>query len=499
MKDPRNEEPNKLMGIAAIFQNIPKAVWYAALVLFLLFLGLVCWFLRSHFETVIMVLFYTGASIAGLGVIRHASGQLRGIFGDAHDMTMMVIEKRKGLKMLDGMDVKLSREQERLAIDRYMPRAMELAMEAGKNITYTAKEIRIEDWKSNIHMFPQNNGKVEQIAGPDYLPDAFKFSDMLDSGFRPSKEGILLAKKEDVLLCPTGEGLCHTTFTGNTDAGKTNDSRLILIQLLYLREVVFICDKNYQSQRVDSKNPGVMYDYRPIERLLAHEPITESKDTLNFLLFALQELDRRRALRRYEPVSFPNWYLFIDELPAFCAEESDIMKQVGRIVREARQYGLFFIGAAQDVLLNTLGGDNGAVRKNFLTNFYGGGDATTAKMMLNIGPGESIDENGLGRMGVKYIRAKGAGIERVKARVPLSDDRSTHLLLGDIQPFVQVDVPVIEAPSDSRLEAVYTACQELIEQGVRPSARKVEDITGIDRDTANKLMNVLVKQNRLVR
>ncbi len=37
-----------------------------------------------------------------------------------------------------------------------------------------------------------------------------------------------------------------------------------------------------------------------------------------------------------------------------------------------------------------------------------------------------------GKQGVTYLRAKGAGLERVKCRTPLADDYATKLLLGEM-------------------------------------------------------------------
>lgn len=494
MKDQNSE---KGFAIAAILASIHPIAWYfTVLLLFLLiatsailnwhqipaFISSFLFWLRNVLIAVCIL------AIIKVGIWFHNT---------YHDIVTKVYERRAAREKAKKQFLQNEVLVQKIEMQKQMPLVLRYAMEQGHNVEYA--DLKVSNYLSNIHML-QSGAKVEQIASPDYIPEPFKFSEVLQSGWKPTKDGILLAKKDDFLLCPTSEGLCHTTFTGNTDSGKTSDERLILIQLLYLREVVFICDKNYQSQRIDKKS-GVVYDYRPIERLLAHSPITESRDTLNFLLFALQELDRRRALRRFEPVDFPDWYIFIDELPAFCAEESEIMKHVGRIVREARQYGIFFVGAAQDVLLNTLGGDNGAVRKNFLTNFYGGGDATTAKLMLNIAPGESIDETGLGKMGIKYIRAKGAGIERVKARVPLSDDLATQILLSNLTPMSQIEIPeVVESNQpDKDLDIVYEACMRLKEEGVKVTTDRVTELVPFSRGKVGNLMKALKEQGIEVR
>jgi hypothetical protein len=74
---------------------------------------------------------------------------------------------------------------------------------------------------------------------------------------------------------------------------------------------------------------------------------------------------------------------------------------------------------------------------------------TTARLVLNLGRGETIDETGLGQKGIIYLRAKGAQIERVKCRTGLSDNEATMLLLGDRAPARQMaDIPVYDDDED---------------------------------------------------
>jgi hypothetical protein len=297
-------------------------------------------------------------------------------------------------------------------------------------------------------------------------------------------------------LGPGTESLCHTTFTGNTESGKTNNERLLLIQLAFLNQCIYLADRSYQPFREDRKR-GVVYSYKPIEAQLAHEPIVDTPTAVTLLKHLYGIVDERRTERRKVQtanaiVPFQDVYLFIDELAAFAGESKEVMQYVGRPVREARQYGVFFVGAVQDLLNQTLSNDNGAIRENFLTNFYGGGDLTTARMVLNLAKGETIDETGLGVKGVTYLRAKGAGIEKIKARTPLSDDQATQLLLLDKPPVEREEVPIVEAEElqETRLSGELEIAFQLFTHGTK-TARDVGQVMGIGKDKANNLLNEL--------
>ena len=71
---------------------------------------------------------------------------------------------------------------------------------------------------------------VQIPAQSTALPDPYKFSDVLQY-WQPSEDGILLARTaQQLITAPPGETLCHTTFAGRTDAGKTNNERMLMIQ-----------------------------------------------------------------------------------------------------------------------------------------------------------------------------------------------------------------------------------------------------------------------------
>lgn len=449
-KKPQNEQGTGTHPTA----YIPLAVWQfgiglVSLFLLLCFLAVVFYHHASmqDFMSSGLTVFFTVLKV--LGVLLVLALAYIG-YRFYHDFRMNTHERKiagtRSLMETEKLEkIRLQNEQLRIKNEayRYVPEIIKYAIQQGHNIEYSATgELRVQNYLSNIHAI--GNGTVERALladSTDFIPEPYKFSDVLQN-WQPSRDGILLAKGRELITVPIGEPLCHTTFTSNTDGGKTNNERMLLIQLAYLQQCIFLCDRNYQPFREDRKLSAeagypVYYDYRPVEKMLACEPIVTTQRAVTLLKFLYSVVEQRRLERRKVQnanaiVPFKDKYLVFDELPAFASEDKEIMILLGRLLREARQYGVFVIAAAQDLLNQTLGNDNGAVRDNLLTNFYGGGDMTTARLVLNLAKGQTIDETGLGRKGVTYLRAKGAGIERVKARTPLSDDVATHMLLDEL-------------------------------------------------------------------
>jgi hypothetical protein len=520
-KTPVDSQPSTGTVIAAVFLAIPSILWYTFTIVFFGFLLLALWFNHQNLEAFTHeVLLWVQRILMLSGLLLAATIVYRG-YKVYHSIKMDLYE-RLNAKSVSERQMLLVEKQRlqnkqlaiRNSIEQQLPVLMKYAMEAGHNISWDGRGLKVENYLSNVHNIASPVSAQIGAPGPDtYVPEPYTFSDIL-ANWEPTKDGILLAKKRDMLTVPIGEDLCHTAFTGSTDAGKTNDERMLLIQLLYLQQICFLCDRNYAPMRADKKT-GATYDYRPIEAQLRYPAIHESKEAVALLDHLIGELDTRRLQRRKAGnagyvIHFEDMYLFMDELPAFCQERPEIMQYVGRLVREARQYGIFFVGAAQDLLNATLKNDNGAIRDNLLTNFYGGGDMHTARLVLNLQRGETIDETGLGVKGVKYLRAKGAGIEHEKVRTPYADNDATLLLLSEMPPRIQLDrlmgptgkvvdsgsEPVTDLPKSDTdltgdLKRVYEAFCTLDDEGKRTSARGVEQITGIDKDKAKNLLNQL--------
>lgn len=298
-----------------------------------------------------------------------------------------------------------------------------------------------------------NLGQAELPAPMLELPAPYTLSSVLGN-WQPSKSGILLASsaEQKLLTVPIGESLCHTSFTGRTGGGKTTKQRGLLLQLLFLQQIVYLCDRSFQRYRRDRHN-GATYDYRPIENLLAEPPITQTPRVVELLKYLYSELEERRNTNRYMIKRHKDIYVVLDELPAFASEDKSIMGYVGKLLRESRQYGIFLCGASQDLLNTTLKNDNGAVRENLLTNFYDGGDPATARMVLDLQKNDKLDEAGLGTQGVSYLCAKGIALPHTRVRTPLADNEATFTLLGDMAHMDEPNSSTVEA--DTIVSTLY--------------------------------------------
>jgi hypothetical protein len=518
---PQAAPTGKGAAFASIIGAIPSKVWTACIVLLGSLIALALYFhhsseeLHAFTDGMLSWLLY----LIGVGTFAFTVSFLFKVYKTGHTVITTSQERllattklQKAQLLVQAQKLKNQQLEVKIAFERELPLVLKYALEAGHNVEYTTDGLRVQNHLSNLHTLGTQQLIAEQITvedDTDYVPEPYSFSSVLQY-WRPSKDAIMLAKKEELITVSTGEGLCHTIFTGNTDSGKTNDERMLLIQLLAVGETVFLCDRNYAPLRKDKKS-GEIYDYRPIEAQLAYPAIDTASEAVQLTSWLIAELNDRRMKRREagnrgEILEFADLYLFIDELPAFCSEEPTIIEHVGRLLRESRQYGIFFVGAAQDILNATLNADSGSYRDNLLTDYYGGGDLTTARKTMNLQKGESLNEVGLGKKGLKYLRAKGADLEHTRVRTPLADNDATLTLLSDLPPRTRLMTSITRHPSlpvmlttglglTEEQEAVYSICLDSEVKGGNVSDRKVASELGIGKTKANQLLDTLEEKN----
>lgn len=518
MKQEQEQQSTKMYTT----NNIPESVYTAVIILVLLFIILTIWMNHSNLDAAMGTLmwwlkafFYTGIAL-GIAFIGY-----RG-YEHYHSGRMLHNERKAATLKLERMEIQVETERQKLEVTKQLPALLRYAMEQGHNVEISPKlDVKVTNYLSNIHTLGGAGDRALLAEAADYIPEAFKFSEILQN-WQPSSSGILLAKGREMITVPPGEPLCHTTFTSNTDGGKTNNERMLLIQLAFLQQCIYLCDRNYQPFREDRKLK-TWYDYTLIEQQLAMPPVVDTKTAVKLLMYLYGIVEDRRTERRKVQnanciVPFKDIYSVWDELPAFASEDKRVMEILGRLLRESRQYGVFVIAAAQDLLNQTLDNKNGGIRENLLTNFYGGGDMTTARLVLNLARGDTIDETGLGQAGITYLRAKGARIERVKCRTPLSDNEATLMLLGDMparnattfpsMPIVESEYPVAPIATtvaqvtkplltpDQR--AVVDAIAQLNDQGQQASSRNVAELADMGKDKAIRIMNELSEMGVLL-
>lgn len=283
-----------------------------------------------------------------------------------------------------------------------------------------------------------------QEQGNLALPGRCDFADHL--GFwRPTPDEILIG------LGPGGQrltvplkSLCHVALAGATGGGKSVIMRLLLSQILYVNARVALADPHFAPVDPESGE-----DWRPIVSRLAVPPCV-SYDSIRAMLrwMAEQELPKRLEKRRQGIHPGDPFFLAIDELPAIVARVPEAPDYMGAILREGRKVGLFLVSAAQDWLVKTVGG-SGGVRDCFRTAFYVGGDATSARVLLDVKG--SVDDGSLGK-GIVMLRST-ATPKASLSRVPYASNDALVTLLGSPRPRMenlQPKPPLQNAPSSPR-------------------------------------------------
>lgn len=307
-------------------------------------------------------------------------------------------------------------------------------------------------------------GAVAQLAAPVVMEELPAGPiDLADLSFKPTSEKILLAIGPGGKLITTPvKYLCHVALAGATGGGKSNAMRLLIPQLQAVGARVALADPHYTSYDVESGD-----DWRAIEARLTLRPAVKASDIEDLLKWlALDELPRRLEMRREQkPVGQP-FFLAIDELPAIVADVPGAQDYMGRLLREGRKVQLLLLTAAQDWLVKTVGG-TGAVRDNFRTAVYVGGDPTTARVLLDIQG--KVDDGQLGA-GLAMLRSRATPTAQT-VRLPLASNASIEQLLS--LPATTGAATNYYPAADSGSEAVVTT--EATEYSPLPADSKATD------------------------
>lgn len=281
-----------------------------------------------------------------------------------------------------------------------------------------------DDLQSLAEMIRQSDGA---------LPGPCAFSVTLRT-FMPTRDKIFLGYLPGgtAVFVPL-DSLCHVALAGLTGNGKTTLIRLLVSQLLYIEAKVMILNPHYTSYDIKKQE-----DWTPIERHLYRPPVTEFAEIGSVMKWAATKLlrDRLEKYRQSAPWG-DSIFIVIDELPAIVKHVPEFPAYISEILREGRKVDIFLIVAAQDFLVKTVGPDEGgAVRKNYKTKMYVGGDITTAKTLLDMPPSQiKEDELGEGIIMMRNQIVKKASL----ARVPYVDNPALERLLGasTYQPTIQ--------------------------------------------------------------
>ncbi len=289
--------------------------------------------------------------------------------------------------------------------------------------------------------------------------------------WRPSVESITLA------IGPGGvpyrvhaRELCHVALAGATGGGKSNIMRLLLAQLTAAGAKVCLADPHFTPYDPESGD-----DWRPIAQRLHMAPAVKAGDIRHMLAWMATDELPQRLERRYkgQHVGAP-LFLAIDELPSIVKDVPEAPEHLGRLLREARKVNIFIIGAAQDFLVKTIGGA-GAVRDCYRTAFYVGGDAQTARVLLDVRG--SVDDGQLGQ-GLAMLRSK-ATPQAALVRVPYASNEAISRLLDGSEtaygPTIDMPSPM---PERSQPVAEPVAAYPALESAatVAPEAARVASL-----------------------
>jgi hypothetical protein len=250
--------------------------------------------------------------------------------------------------------------------------------------------------------------------------------------FQPSLDRLFLGVLPDgtPLYC-AAKDLCHVALAGATGGGKSSILRLLLAQLCAAGASVLLLNPHYTRFDREAEPPE---DWTPFEPFLLHDPMECRRyEVIEFYLKQIATELLPNRLDKYahsEPLGKP-YFLAIEELPAIVARIKHAPDYLAQIVREGRKVGIFLITVAQDFLVSTIApGGGGAVRDCYRTAYYVGGDATTARILLDK-PARLLPEAELGQ-GTVLLRCQKVPLVK-EARVvlvPYVDNRALYRLLG---------------------------------------------------------------------
>ncbi len=289
--------------------------------------------------------------------------------------------------------------------------------------------------------------------------------------WRPTVDSITLAVGPgSVPYRVHARDLCHVALAGATGGGKSNIMRLLLAQLTAAGAKVCLADPHFAPYDAESGD-----DWRPIASKLHMAPAVKASDIQHLLAWmATDELPQRLEKRYNGQHPGAPLFLAIDELPAIVADIKDAHEHMARLLREGRKAGLFLVSSAQDWLVKSVGG-TGAVRDNFRTAFYCGGDAQTARVLLDVRG--SVDDGQLGQ-GLAMLRSKVTPTAEL-VRVPYASNEAIHRLLGGSETAYGPTIDMLSSmPERSRNVAEPVAAYPALESAktVAPEAARVASL-----------------------
>jgi hypothetical protein len=304
---------------------------------------------------------------------------------------------------------------------------------------HNAQTVRLDDWGDDWLGGDGTGHYVRKV-----VPGQYNFLEELDL-YTPTVDGVFMGRGADGPVLLSIKDAWHITFAGPTGVGKSKIVRMVFAQLIGLNMQCYLCDPHYAPVDVDE---GL--DWTPIESRLACPPLRTSDETADFLEWLDRgELEERKKRKYYQkPIGSPI-FVALEELAALADDRPDAGKHIGSLLRQARKYRICVAMAAQGLLVKSVGLDSDMLN-NIRTGYYGGGDWRTAKIALNLGNGESVNDEGIGG-GLVYLRT--VVHKATLVRVPWPDnDAITRLCEMSTLPVREL---VREPMAEGIIDSVY--------------------------------------------
>jgi hypothetical protein len=273
---------------------------------------------------------------------------------------------------------------------------------------------------------PQATNERRTADASGRFPEPQDMAEIIEQGFKPSRESILLMNTINGYATEKVSKLHHIGLGGSSGRGKTNTTRLITSQLLACGAKVYMVNPNFAPIK---HNGNRLEDWRPIAAKL-QQPVARNAPEIESLLnYFMRIFEERREREQLTPKRGADLFLVLGEWPVIVEEYPNAVKIISRLLRQSRQYGIHIIAEFQDALISTIGG-SGGTRANYGTAFFFGGDVTTAKTLLSLPDGTKIDNTGLGDKGAVYLKSFSS--QAVPGRVPFFSNKALYMLLGCI-------------------------------------------------------------------
>ena len=180
---------------------------------------------------------------------------------------------------------------------------------------------------------------------PEGLPEAPTFGRLLESGFTPTPERMLLGYNHNGPLYASIDALLSTGVAGRPGQGKSSLLRFIYAQVTMLPGgKVFTLDPHGSITEDVQGGSGLLFDAGSV---------SEFEEAAKWIM---AELDQRLKAYRNGQRDFKPIMGLVDELPVVSLASTNAKVAIGRIILEGRKVKMYSLISGQGLPADTLGG-----------------------------------------------------------------------------------------------------------------------------------------------